>query len=652
MSDEEKPKKPGNEPNPDRFQPKPYLIWFIILTAIILLLMFNPNPPPQGVELSSTRQVLQLAKDGKIVSLKLKENASGGYQYYDIWGEMKNPEAATAPPSEASGEPGEAASPPPATVPFSASGRITDGLYEELTSQIPPDKIDEPKASNMLVEVLVGLLPFLLIIGLLYFLFVRQLRMAGKGAMSFGKSKAKMLTRDKELATFKDVAGTGKTLLAKAIAGEADVPFFTISGSDFVEMFVGVGAARVRDMFEQGRRHAPCLIFIDEIDAVGRQRFAGLGGGNDEREQTLNSLLVEMDGFDTQEGIIIIAATNRPDVLDQALLRPGRFDRQIGIEMPDLNGREQILKVHTKKIKMRRDVDLRRIARSTVGFSGADLANLVNEAALLAARYDKPEVTSMEFEEARDKIAFGRERRKLMDDEDKRMTAFHEAGHALVKALIKDKKLELHKVTIIPRGQALGLTMSTPTKDILGMSRNELLNLICVSMAGRIGEEIETGDFSNGAMGDIRGATRIARQMVCDFGMSELGPVAYGENQGHIFLAREITRQQDYSEETAKQIDAEIRRIIDEQYRRAEAYIREHVDALRKTAEALLQYETIEGKHVQEIIEHGEIRSPVLNNAPSLDTDTNTEPSRPSAAAQPEEPQDLGPETEPAGAPA
>ncbi|MCB1123213.1 MAG: ATP-dependent zinc metalloprotease FtsH, partial [Verrucomicrobiae bacterium] len=408
--------------------------------------------------------------------------------------------------------------------------------------------------------------------------------------------------------------GTGKTLLARAVAGEADVPFFTISGSDFVEMFVGVGASRVRDMFEQARKHAPCIVFVDEIDAVGRQRGAGLGGGNDEREQTLNSLLVEMDGFDGHEGVVIIAATNRPDVLDSALLRPGRFDRQVMIDLPDLNGREEILKVHAKKVKLGADVDLRAIARSTPGFSGADLANLLNEGALIAARYDKKEVDRHDMDEARDKISFGRERRKLMDEEDRRMTAFHEAGHALVQAVIAEKNIELHKVTIIPRGRALGLTMFTPTKDILGQSKKELLNRICTAMGGRLGEEIETGDFSNGAAQDIKQATKIARHMVCDWGMSELGPVAFGENSEHMFLAKEITRSQNYSEETAKKIDEAIRKIIEEQYERAKEIIEEHREALRIVAEALLQYETIEGKHVQEVIEHGKIISPIESN--------------------------------------
>ncbi|MBC2594452.1 ATP-dependent zinc metalloprotease FtsH [Ruficoccus amylovorans] len=579
----------------------------------------------------------------------------------------------------------------PATITFTAQGRLTDERFNQLTSPNNPYSVKEEPASTMLQSILVGVLPFLIVIGLLYFLFTRQLRMAGKGAMSFGKSRAKLLTRDKERVYFRDVAGcdeakeevsevvdflkdpkkfqriggrvpkgvlmvgppgTGKTLLAKAVAGEADVPFFSISGSDFVEMFVGVGAARVRDMFEQGRKNAPCLMFIDEIDAVGRQRGAGLGGGNDEREQTLNSLLVEMDGFDGHEGVIIIAATNRPDVLDSALLRPGRFDRQVMIDLPDLKGREEILKVHAKKIKMSTDVDLTRVARVTAGFSGADLANLLNEAALVAARYDKSEVQMADVEEARDKIAYGRERRKLMDEDDKRATAYHEAGHALIQALIKDKKRELHKVTILPRGRALGMAMTTPTKEVLGYSKHDLLNLICMAMGGRIGEEIETGDFSNGAASDIKQATDIARRMVCDWGMSELGPVALGDNQEHIFLAKEITRSQNYSDDTARMIDREIRRIIQEEYERAYRMIQEHKEAHRKIADALLEYETIEGKHVNEIIEFGEIKSPVVTNTPPPIEPPAKDDGKKKPATDKDEGEEMGPSHAPAGMPA
>lgn len=657
--------KPPRPPQPDRFQPK-LLIFWVLLVAVILLLFSYPQQNPNVVPMNMT-EVVQAAEQGRIQKLFLKPEPGRGNNWYEVWGELKPPaapaEAAAdaakstipAAPQDKGAEAAAAKAAAPKPVSFRAEGRLTDERFNQLTT-LDVTYVEKP-SGGAFTSILISLLPVILIIAVLYFLFTRQLKMAGKGAMSFGKSRAKMLTRDKDRVLFKDVAGcdeakeevseiidflkdpkkfqkiggrvpkgilmvgppgTGKTLLAKAVAGEADVPFFSISGSDFVEMFVGVGAARVRDMFEQGRKSAPCIIFVDEIDAVGRQRGAGLGGGNDEREQTLNSLLVEMDGFDGHEGIIIIAATNRPDVLDSALLRPGRFDRQVMIDLPDLKGREEILKVHAKKIKMVRDIDLAAIARSTPGFSGADLANLLNEGALIAARYNKSEVTMADIEEARDKISFGRERRRLMDDEDKRMTAYHEAGHALVQAVIDDKKMRLHKVTIIPRGGALGMTMFTPAKDILGYSKKELLNKICMAMGGRIGEEVETGDFSNGASGDIKQATRIARHMVCDWGMSDLGPVALGENQQQIFLAKEITRSQNYSEQTARKIDEAITAIIDTEYKRAQEIILAHKDALDKISEALLKYETIEGKHVYEILEHGEIRSEVINNTPEL----------------------------------
>jgi len=661
-------KKPGRRPlkngPPDRFQPKVALIWLVVLLAIISVMVFSPMVKPEPTILS-IHQLKKQVELGNVLGGTIKSDLNGGPEWYLITGTLRM-EPAQAIAFGASDNEGETASSEDGTdeavpqkpsmeqiasgIPFQAEGRLTETVFANLQET---GLFHEQKGTNVWSDLLVSLVPFLIIIGLLYFLFVRQLRSAGRGAMSFGKSRAKLLTRDRERITFKAVAGcdeakeevsevidflrdpkkfqriggkipkgilmvgppgTGKTLLARAVAGEADVPFFTISGSDFVEMFVGVGASRVRDMFEQARKHAPCIVFVDEIDAVGRQRGAGLGGGNDEREQTLNSLLVEMDGFDGHEGVVIIAATNRPDVLDNALLRPGRFDRQVTIDLPDINGREEILQVHAKKIKMGADVDLQVVARSTPGFSGADLANLLNEGALIAARYDKTEVTRHDIEEARDKISFGRERRRLMDEEDRRATAFHEAGHALVQAVLKDKKLALHKVTIIPRGRALGLTMSTPTKDILGQSKKELLDRVCVMMAGRVGEEMETGDFSNGASSDIKQATTIARHMVCDWGMSDIGPVALGDNQEQLFLAREITRSQNYSEETARKIDAEIQTLIKEQFKRAERIVAEHRDALTKISEALLEFETIDAIHVNEIIEHGELKSPVQNN--------------------------------------
>lgn len=636
--------KQGKSQKPERFQPKVLMIWGIIIFAIVALWMTNPGTNASR-ESFRIPDILVKAKEGLIVNGQIESDPSGGDEWYIIKGTMKASEDVIIPePSEMQGN--QSNTPIQGLVSFKAEGKLTDSDYTTLRNA----GLSEKRSSTLMMDLLLGLLPFLLIIGLLYFLFTRQLKMAGKGAMSFGKSRAKMLTRDKDKVTFKDVAGcneakeevseivdflkdpkkfqdiggkipkgvlmvgppgTGKTLLAKAVAGEAEVPFFTISGSDFVEMFVGVGAARVRDMFEQGRKSAPCLIFIDEIDAVGRQRGAGLGGGNDEREQTLNSLLVEMDGFDGHEGVIIIAATNRPDVLDSALLRPGRFDRQVVIDLPDLEGRAEILKVHAKKVSLAESVDLKLVARNAPGFSGADLANLLNEGALIAARYGKKEITMNEIDEAREKISFGRERRRLMDDEDRKLTAYHEAGHAIVQAVIDDGILPVHKVTIIPRGQSLGSTMFVPKKDMLSYTKKRLTNQICCAMGGRAAEELVLGDISNGAAGDIKMATKIARNMVCDWGMSDLGLIAYGENQDHVFLGKEIARNQNYSEETAKKIDKEIYDLIDTQYKRAIQILTDKMEAMHLLADGLLEFETLEGKHVHEILEKGEILSPV-----------------------------------------
>ena len=504
--------------------------------------------------------------------------------------------------------------------------------------------------SDFLRSAIFTFLPVLLIVLLLFFLFRQQMKAAGRGAMSFGKSKARLLTRDHNKVTFKDVAGiqeakeelweivdflrdprkfqklggsipkgvlmvgppgTGKTLLARAIAGEADVPFFSISGSDFVEMFVGVGASRVRDMFEQGKKHAPCLIFIDEIDAVGRHRGHGMGGGHDEREQTLNQLLVEMDGFDTQEGVIIIAATNRPDVLDPALLRPGRFDRQVTVSLPDVNGREEILRVHVKKIKLAPGTDLGVIARGTPGFSGAELANLINEAALLAARRGLSAVTIAEMEEARDKVRWGRERRSLaMSDKERIGTAWHEAGHAYLNMVLPHTH-PLHKVTIIPRGPYLGATMYLPEGDKYSTQRKEALANLVVTMGGRIAESFITDDVSNGASGDIRQATSLARHMVCEWGMSEkLGMIEYGDGDSPVFLARDVSRSRNYSEDTARVIDAEIKRFIDEAYEQATDILTKNKHTIELIAKALLEYETLDATHLKDIIDHGEMRNP------------------------------------------
>jgi cell division protease FtsH len=546
-----------------------------------------------------------------------------------------------------------------ATVPFRTSIYLnfTQNLQDKLAAAgIQPAIRSE---SHPWTQVFASFAPVLLLLLLLYFLFRQQIRMAGKGALNFGKSKARMLARDKNKITFKDVAGveeakdevqelveflrdpkkfqklggripkgvllvgppgTGKTLLARAIAGEADVPFFSISGSDFVEMFVGVGASRVRDMFEQGKKSAPCIIFIDEIDAVGRHRGHGVGGGHDEREQTLNALLVEMDGFDTQEGVIIIAATNRPDVLDPALLRPGRFDRQITVNLPDVKGREEILRVHTKKVKLAEGVDLAVIARGTPGYSGAELANVVNEAALLAARRGLKGITLAELEEARDKVRWGRERRSLaISEKEKKITAYHEAGHALLNVVLEHTD-PLHKVTIIPRGPALGVTMMLPEEDKFNTKRKELLDNLCVSMGGRVAEELFLGDISSGAAGDIRGVTWYARKMVCQWGMSErLGMVEYGEHEDYVFLGREISRSRDYSEATAEEIDREVRRLSDEAYVRARDLISAHRDAVETIAKALLEYETLDGSQIEEIVRHGHMLNPPKATKPATD---------------------------------
>jgi len=531
---------------------------------------------------------------------------------------------------------------------FSTYSPNDPNLIEKLSDKgvsISASPLDEKMPS--LLGVLLSWFPMLLLIAVWIF-FMRQMQGGKGGAMGFGRSKAKMMNELKGKITFNDVAGieeakeeveevveflkdpkkfsrlggkiprgcllvgppgTGKTLLARAIAGEAAVPFFTISGSDFVEMFVGVGASRVRDMFEQGKKHSPCIIFIDEIDAVGRSRGAGLGGGNDEREQTLNQLLVEMDGFDTNEGVIIIAATNRPDVLDPALLRPGRFDRQVVVGLPDILGREKILKVHVKKIKMGPDVKLRQIARGTINFSGADLANLVNEAALLAARKNKRIVTTPEFEEAKEKVMMGAERRsKVVHDDDKKITAYHEAGHAIVTLNVDDTS-PIHKATIVPRGMAGGMVVRLPERDKDYHSISEFHSHIAIAMGGRVSEEIIFGKdkITTGAGGgrgsDLHTATGLARDMVTKYGMTtEMGPLTYGENQDEVFLGRSVARNQSVSEETARKIDAEIRKIVDKGYEKARKILNEKIEDLHKLAKALLTYETLTGPEIEDLI--------------------------------------------------
>ncbi|MBR0552918.1 ATP-dependent zinc metalloprotease FtsH [Stakelama marina] len=527
---------------------------------------------------------------------------------------------------------------------FSANAPQDPQLIQTLRNSGVTITAQPPEQGSLWQYLLVQSLPFLLFLGIAFFVVRQMQKNSGSGAMGFGKSKARMLTQKEGKVTFEDVAGideareelqeiveflkdptkfaklggkipkgallvgspgTGKTLLARAIAGEAGVPFFTISGSDFVEMFVGVGASRVRDMFEQAKKAAPCIVFIDEIDAVGRHRGAGLGNGNDEREQTLNQLLVEMDGFEANEGIIIVAATNRPDVLDPALLRPGRFDRQVTVPRPDIEGRVKILQVHMKKVPLAPDVDARVIARGTPGFSGADLANLVNEAALIAARRSKRLVAMSEFEEAKDKVMMGSERKSMvMTDDEKRMTAYHEAGHAIV-ALHEPASDPIHKATIIPRGRALGMVMRLPERDSYSYHRDKMYANLAVSMGGRIAEEIIFGydKVSSGASGDIQYATKLARDMVTRWGMSDkMGPLMYSEGEEEVFLGYSRQQNSSMSDETAKAIDSEIRRIVEDGYQRAKEVLTEHIDQLHLLAGAMLDYETLSGDEIKRLI--------------------------------------------------
>ncbi|HZY62324.1 MAG TPA: ATP-dependent zinc metalloprotease FtsH [Edaphobacter sp.] len=506
-------------------------------------------------------------------------------------------------------------------------------------------------SGNTWLSLLINLAPFALLLGLWFFL-LRQMQSGGNKAMSFGKSKARLLSMQQKKITFKDVAGvdeakeelkeiieflresqkfqrlggripkgvllvgppgTGKTLLARAVAGEANVPFFSISGSDFVEMFVGVGASRVRDLFEQGKKNAPCIIFIDEIDAVGRHRGAGLGGGHDEREQTLNQLLVEMDGFEANDGVILVAATNRPDVLDPALLRPGRFDRRVIVDRPDIRGREEVLKVHSKKIPMAEDVNLNVLARGTPGFSGADLANMVNEAALTAARFNRKAVHMYDFEVAKDKVMMGAERKSmLLTDEEKRVTAYHEAGHTLVSAL-REHSDPLHKVTIIPRGMALGVTVYLPEEDQHTVTKEYLETRLATLMGGRCAEEIFLKQMTTGAGNDIERVTELARKMVCEFGMSALGPMTFGKKEEQIFLGREIAQHRDFSDDTAKQIDAEVRKFVDSAYKSAYNILETNQDIMHRMAKALLERETLDAHEIKLIIEGKEL--PAIRSA-------------------------------------
>ena len=594
---------------------KTIAFWVVMGVLLLTILLFRENKQVQPRKLTYA-EFLDLVKNGQVTRVTLQANeATGIGAGVTIKGELSGNEAFES---------------------FTTDAEIHKILKE---SSVQYD--EDPYAPKVLQTILIQLLPFALIILLIWYFAYRQMQAGGNKALSFGKSRARMHSQSQSKVTFDDVAGVeeakeeleeiieflkdpkkftrlggkipkgvllmgppgaGKTLLARAVAGEAKVPFFNISGSDFVEMFVGVGAARVRDLFATGMKHAPAIIFIDELDAVGRQRGAGLGGGHDEREQTLNQLLVEMDGFNSNEGVIMMAATNRPDVLDKALLRPGRFDRSIVVDNPDIFGREGILKVHTRKIPLDSDVDLKVLARGTPGFSGADLANMVNEAALLGARRDKERVDMQDFEEAKDRVLMGPERKSMfISEEEKGTTAYHEAGHALVGHLLPDTD-PLHKVTIIPRGRALGLTQHLPLEDRHTYSRKYILGLITMMMGGRAAEEMVLKDITNGAGNDIKNATQLARRMVCEWGMSEkLGPISFGEND-EVFLGRDFLKERNFSEEIAAEIDREVRQIVDECYKRAKTLLMENRDKLERLAGRLIELEVIEGNQLEKIL--------------------------------------------------
>lgn len=597
---------------------KTLALWFFLIIMAVFLFQAYETKNQKAIADFNYSKFTQAIKAGEVESVTFRQDSS------EILGEMK-PEFE----KKYSG------------THFAIVGNTQDEGYRFLIENGITPNYERADNGGFFQSFLVNWLPLILIVAMFLFI-MRQIQVGGGKAMSFGKSRARLLTEHKNRVTFKEVAGvdeakedlqeivsflkdpkkytklggripkgvllvgppgTGKTLLARAVAGEAGVPFFTISGSDFVEMFVGVGASRVRDLFEQGKKNAPCLIFIDEIDAVGRHRGAGMGGGHDEREQTLNQLLVEMDGFESSEGVILIAATNRPDVLDPALLRPGRFDRRVVVNKPDLNGREQILTVHTRKTPLGPDVETVKIARGTPGFSGADLENLVNEAALIAARSDKKYLEMEDFEKAKDKVIMGSERRSMViSDEDKKVTAYHEAGHTLV-----GKKLvgldPIHKVTIIPRGMALGLTQTLPEKESVSLSKNKAESMIAFLFGGRAAEEVIFKDITTGAGNDIERATEIARRMVCEWGMSKLGPLAFEKREGPVFLGMQYGHtHKDYSESKAEEIDAEVSKIITEGYAKALQILTDFKDALDRLAEALIKYETIDSHEVEMLV--------------------------------------------------
>ena len=630
-----KKQKKGAAPMP----PRGMALSFLMMALFITLMYILSDSSGRSGELDYSEFVNRV-KTGRIATVDIAHDGAGNHT---ITGEAKDVNES-------------------GSTQFKTEIILTDSLMQLLEEHQVQVTIKRPR--TLMVSILANLIPFLLVFGIIYFVFIRQMKNSGRGAMSFGKSRAKLLTRDKNKITFAQVAGvdeakeeleevveflkdpkqfqklggkmpkgvllcgppgTGKTLLAKAVAGEADVPFFTISGSDFVEMFVGIGASRVRDMFEQGKKNAPCIIFIDEIDAVGRSRFSGIGGGHDEREQTLNALLVEMDGFDTQEGIIIVAATNRPDVLDQALLRPGRFDRQVMVDLPSLKGRETILQIHARNVRLSDQVNLADTARGTPGFSGADLANLINEAALLASRRKANFVEQQDLEEARDKVIWGRERRShALDKDEKRLTAYHEAGHAIAMYHMEECE-PIHKVTIIPRGKALGATMQLPKKDRYTQSQKRLEADLVAFMGGRAAEELIFGDITTGAHNDIERSTAIARAMVCEYGMSKkVGPQNLSSNREPIFMGQGMTGAQEHSEKTANLIDEEVQRILNEAYETCMNLLVEHKESLVNLSEILIEKEVLDAEEVISILETGQL--PEKPAAPEVEPEEPIEP--------------------------
>lgn len=611
------------------------IIWMLIFLALGAIFIARANPGIMGSQEWTQSKFEQALAEKNIISANMMPESDNVYY---IEGEYRTPVKAEKKENTVDVRDKKTKAKKSANL-YSARVMMTPSIMQNLSSAKVTILQKDVWWKSLLIQLVIGAV----IIAFIYFLLARQMGKAGHDAMQFGKSRARIIMPDEHRKTFDDVAGcdeakeetkeivdylrdplkykllggkipkgallvgppgTGKTLMAKAVAGEASVPFFAISGSDFVEMFVGVGASRVRDMFEQARKAAPCLIFIDEIDAVGRSRFTGIGGGHDEREQTLNALLVEMDGLTSSEGVILLAATNRVDVLDPALLRPGRFDRQIVIDLPDIAGRRKILDVHAKNVKLDKDVDLDVIARSTPGFSGADLANLVNEAALLAARYDQKAATQSNMEEARDKVCWGRERKsRKISEKERRLTAWHEAGHAIL-TLFCEHATPLHKVTIIPRGMALGMTMMLPEEDRYSRSRLEMIDEMIVCMGGRVAEELVFGDITGGAAQDINQATSIAHAMVCKFGMSEkLGPVRYGSRSEHIYLGKDITRSQEFSEETAREIDLEVKALVSAAKAKASDILGREKARMDLLAETLLEKETLSASEVRILLD-------------------------------------------------